>query len=382
MVAIFDRGFLYFADTMNGAGQSKLIMYGAIRVIIILGVSSITSQAVMPLVLGSEMEAHALHMIEAAEKTRAADLNTRNNIDAQETALRAAEEQIKVRQHAVDNLPADIQSKLASASRCWSNHHVRRAALLNSGYSDDDVRQLLAPAASRCSGKSTTATRERDTYLAEARTQLKKADGDRQTKAEVLQDAQSAIAVAVNRGRVIETESYTPRSSTVLWSLVTTDRGALAKWAILSFLLLVCELVPLIQKFQAGQSLIGVRRANNRAVREREERQRMNQSEHDIDISVAVNTASRKAIQDAVADPAVRETFAQVFAANVAAYAPTESVRAMMRDLEGRHVDVRSFMHRYPQYATIISQAWSKAVRQTAQLLSLDTSLTPKTEGA
>ncbi len=370
MVMVFDRGFLYFADTVNAGKPIKLMVYGACRVIIVVGVGSITSQAVMPLMLGSEMEAQSLHMVEAAEKARLADLTARHDVDAQVAAVNAAAEEIKVRQRAADRLPADIQSRLASARSCWSSYSTRKSVLLRSGRPEEEVRQSLSSAASRCTRKTAAANAERDAYLVQTRAQLNRALADKQTKADNLADTHAVIDAAVDRARAIETESYTQRSSTVLLNLLTSDPGAFAKWAIFSFLMLVCELLPLIQKMQAGQSLIGLRRASSRVIREREERQRMDQSEHDFDISVAVSAASRQATQDAMGNPSVRAAFTEVFAANIAAYAPTEAVRAMMRDLEARHVDVRGFMHRYPQYAAIISSAWSEAVRQTADLLS------------
>jgi hypothetical protein len=38
---------------------------------------------------------------------------------------------------------------------------------------------------------------------------------------------------------------------------VSRDPGALAKWALISFLILVCELSPLLHKLQAGQLNVG-----------------------------------------------------------------------------------------------------------------------------
>lgn len=370
MVLTFDRGFLFFADTVNAGKRIKLVLYGACRVTIVVAVGSITSQAVMPLILGSEMEAQSLHMVEAAEKARIADLTTRHDVDAQVTAVNAATEEIKVRQRAADQLPADIQSRLASARSCWSSYSTRKSVLLRSGRPEEDVRQSLSSAASRCTRKTAAANAERDAYQVQTRAQLNRALADKQTKADNLADTHAVIDAAVDRARTIEAKSYTPHSSTVLRKLLTSDPGAFTKWAIFSFLMLVCELLPLIQKMQAGQSLIGLGRASSRVIREREERLRMDQSERDFDISVAVSAASRQATQDAMGNPSVRAAFTEVFAANIAAYAPTEAVRAMMRDLEARHVDVRGFMHRYPQYAAIISSAWSEAVRQTADLLS------------
>ena len=78
-----------------------------------------------------------------------------------------------------------------------------------------------------------------------------------------------------------------------------------------------------------------------------------------------------RAVADALANPEVRATFAKVFSANIAAYAPTEAVQSMMHEFSARQYDVDHFMHRFPRYASVIAQAWSKAIRETAEILNL-----------
>jgi hypothetical protein len=84
----------------------------------------------------------------------------------------------------------------------------------------------------------------------------------------------------------------------------------------------------------------------------------------------AVNAASIEALEQAMVNAEVRGLFAQVFGVHIVALAPTEAVTAMMRDLEARHVDVEGFMRRFPRYATIIAEAWSKAIKQTSDILA------------
>ena len=184
-----------------------------------------------------------------------------------------------------------------------------------------------------------------------------------------LSEATTTVKNRLERAHTVEEEAFNPRSSTVLWSLLINSPGAFAKWAIVSFVVLIFELLPLIQKFQAGQSTVGKRVASSQRMRSLDSETRLMQHEHDYEVSLAVNAASKQGTEDALRNPAVRAVFAQTFAANMSAFAPTEAVRTMMREIESRHVSVEDFMHRFPRYAAIISQAWSNAVRQTADIL-------------
>jgi hypothetical protein len=201
------------------------------------------------------------------------------------------------------------------------------------------------------------------------RKQLDHATDNKQAHEAELSDATSTVKTRTEYARSVEMVSFTPQSSVVMWSLLESNPGSRVKWLIVSFLLLVCELLPLIQKFQAGQSNVGRRVSSHRRFRTIEANQHLTQREHDFAVSSAISNASLRATQEAMMNPEVRAIFSQVFAANIAAFAPTEAVCTMMRDLESRHVNVEDFVHRFPRYAAVISQAWSKAVQQVSEIL-------------
>ena len=370
IVLVFDRGFLYFSDTSIAKGRINLIIYAAFRVIIILLVGSITAQAVMPIIMGKELSAHALAMIEKSEAERMSKLGSQHNLDAKKSAVEAATSEVKRLEKAASTTPPDIQQKLAAARSCWAEYSSRKIGLVGNGYSDAEARERLGWKAAKCDRESKTANADRDGYFKRTRKQLNTAvDIKTQTFTE-FSDANANIKGKIERAREIEADAITPRSTTVLWSLLKSDPGALIKWAIISMTLLVLELFPLIQKLQAGQSSIGRRIATDRAIRRLHLAEQLARSEHDAVVADAVNEASTRAVADAMINPAVRATFAQVFAANMAAYAPTQAVQAMMHEFSARQYDVDQFMHRSPRYASIIAQAWSKAIRETTEILA------------
>lgn len=370
IVLIFDRGFVYLTDTAGDTKHFKFLTYALFRVVVILAIGSVTAQAVMPLVLSSELKAHALHMVEEGEKQRGVALNKQFNVDANASVVKEATAEVKRLQSAVSAIPVDIQRRQDAAKSCWTNYGDQKSSLINSGLEEINARHRLKFKAAQCSYATKAAATERDAYLTLTRNQLTRATDNQQTREAELTDITSAVKNRIVRARAIEQDSFTPRSSAVLWSLLASNPGARAKWLIISLLLLICELLPIIQKLQAGQSNVGKRIATDRRLRTIKNEGRQQQGEHEFAVSSAVHRASLAGIEQAMTSPKVKTVFANAFVANIAAFAPTEAVLAMMRDLEVRHVDVNDFMRRYPRYASVISQAWSNAIKATTTILN------------
>lgn len=369
-VILLDRTFIYFLDTTLEGGRFQFAFYGAIRIGIILVIAGLTSQAVMPLLLGSELRAEALHMAEDSEKARMADLSVRYAIAPKEAEIKAVAKEIERLRLAAASLPSSIQKKIRAVEECWVEYETQRTVLLQRGYSTREAGEELLAKRSHCSERRHSANAEREAYFARTRTQLAQALNDRQLKEKDFAETTQIIKSKVERAAVVESESFNPESSTVLWATLGHNPGALAKWFLLSTMLLVFELLPFIIKFQAGQSNVGRRIATQRARRRIELDAELEQRKHDASISTAVSEASKEAVTVALADPGVRAVFAQTFSANIAAFAPVEAIRAMMRDLEARHVDIDAFMRRYPRLAPAIAEAWSRAIRSTSEILA------------
>lgn len=370
IVLVFDRGFLYFADTSIAKGRASLIAYGVFRVFIILLVGSITAQAVMPIIMGKELAAHALAMVEQSEAERILKLGSQYDLDSKKAAVEAATGEIKRLEKVTSTIPPDIQQKLVAARSCWSDYSSRKIGLVSGGFSDAEAREKLAGTATKCARESKTANAERDAYIKRTRAQLDAAVDLKTQAATEFSDANANVKGKIDRAHRIEADAITPRSSTVLWSLLRSDPGALMKWVVVSMTLLFLELFPLIQKFQAGQSSIGRRIATDRAIRRLQFDEQLARAEHDAVVAGAITEASKSGIADAMANPEVRATFSNVFAANIAAYAPTQAVQAMMHEFSARQYDVDQFMQRFPRYASVIAEAWSKAIRETTEILA------------
>lgn len=155
------------------------------------------------------------------------------------------------------SIPSDVQRRLSAAKDCWNEHASQLSSLMDAGLSKEEARDRMSSKAAICTRNAKAAATERHAYLGRARDQLTWATGNNQAHETALAETTSNVRERVDPARSIEAEPFTPRSSTVLWSLLKSTPGALAKGLIVSFLLLVCELPPLLQKIQAGQSNIG-----------------------------------------------------------------------------------------------------------------------------
>lgn len=370
MAVLFDRSFIYFADTATEKKGIKIVSFAIARVAIIVAIGSITSQTTTPLVLKSELTAHALQMTEMAEKTRIDELKSRFHVEEQTDAINEVTEEVGKLQVAAQTLPPDIQQRINAANKCWADYNAKRAELLNGGLSAAEVDERLSGQALSCKSKSRATNAERNAYYSRTRTQLDQAISLKNAKEQELAEIKTSISDRVDNAKKVETESFNPRSTVVQWSLLSSNAGAFWKWAFVSFLLLVLELVPLLLKFMAGQSNIGRRIAKRKTLMKFQMDREEQESEHQFAISTAVHNSSKTAINEVSESPEVRAVFTKIFASYVSAIAPIEAVNMMMREFEARHVNQVEFMSRFPNYAAIIAQAWSKAVKESSEILA------------
>lgn len=371
LVLVFDRSFIYFADTAEpGAGRLARGLIALFRVLAVLAVGSFSAQAVMPLVLDSELRVHALEMLESSEQARAAELGQRFGLAAKEAGVRSAEAEAEEARRAAALLPADISRQLRQVQSCWVEYRQRRVALPKAGQGQAEARARLAAKAAQCAQASRAAEAARAAYLERARTQLDHALERRSAAEAERSEAATAIRAKLERARLAEESGLNARNSDVLWHLIRNQPGALMKWAAFNAVILLCELFPLLQKWQSGPSNIGRRRAARRALARLETAERVRDREHEAVLADALHAVAARAAGDVLNDPAIRAEFARAFAAYVPAQAPLEAVRAMLRDIEARHLDVQDFMRRHPRHAPLVAEAWAKAVRDATELLA------------
>lgn len=370
LVLVFDRSFIYTADTsIQGNSSFKVVLYGIFRILIVIAAGSITSQAVMPIFLKDELNSQALRMLESAEKDRTVNLNSMHNIDAKEQSLKNVTHDVEKLEKASTSIPPEIQTKLNTAAHCWSDYQTQKRTLLNSGTTLEGVIELLSEKAQVCRNIEVTAKAARDGYLKQIRVQLAQVTSKKMQSESELATSRSLVANRVETARQIESASFTSNSATVLYGMLKDDKGALVKWLIITVVLLVCETLPFILKLQAGQTNTGLRLATSRIQKRMDLEDELRQREHDFTVSSTLHDVSSQAVRMSLENPEVRRVFEESFQSIVSAFAPTEAVRAMMRDLEAKNADLDKFLQRYPRYAAVISDAWGLAVKNASEIM-------------
>lgn len=369
-----DRSAMFFFDTMAPA-RGVVFLWVAFRGAVILAISSVTAQAVMPVLLNNELAANALHMQEASESRRISDLTKRFELPEKRSAVAAAVADLARVKQDVDRLPTAIQRKLEQAKRCWSAYASRKSNLLNAGIPELDARTTLRLDANRCFADQAVAQKEKDAHDAKMRAMLREAEY-RQSDAETaVRFANAAMSARIERAGAIEREAINAKSARVLVDLLATDSGAMGKWALVTFVLICLELMPLFSKLLAGKSAIGIRRGTSRAMETVLQRERLESSKHDAAVASAVGQVMQQSILEACHNPETRQFCVQLFGTKLRAFVPFEIVTTLLRDIETKQEDIDQALRRYPKYAGAISQAWSEALHDTVELLRNDTAV-------
>ena len=370
LVLVFDRGLVYVIDTAGQVARMRLVFFTFFRFLVVVAISSLTSQAVIPMLLGNELNMKALHIQEQAEQQRVSSLQRQYQVGDRESANGQASQQVERLTQASKTLPADISNRLAGARQCWQDYSAARRSLINGGMPSSEARERMRGKAGQCSQAEKAAKTEQAEYVHRTRQQLEQATDAHASAQNELESARTAVAQRVESARAIEAENLTTRSSAVLWELLRSNPGAMGKWLLITAVLLVCELLPLLYKLQMGQTPPGRRIATENRLKQRQLESHLLQEEHAMALQEEISHASHEGMQSAMQQPEVRKVFTDCFASTLKAMAPAEAVSSMMRDMQARGPDVVAFQRRYPQYSQIIGQAWRNAINQTMNILA------------
>lgn len=378
LVCVFDPSFIYFLDTKRPGmwGSIKASGYAVIRVGLILMISSVTSQAIIPFLLRNELAGHALKVREAHEKTRNADLTVQYNMIGKQSVLEAASSEIEQWKKAVETLPQPIQSHLANAENCWQQYKAKKVALIRQGLARRKASAQLQGEAQRCSYQMQTARKERDDYFASAQDQLNAAIQKKNKALTEFDQTKSMIERKSAEASAKEEASYTPTSAVVLADLLTQEPAAKYKWAMITGILMATELLFLLLKFQAGQTVIGQQIAASRLKQERAIEQSIKQSEDDHAIWQMLNAASLGAAEAGIASPKVIQAFERMLTDYLQTLVPLECSRATISTMVLNATEVERHQREYPQLAGLIGQIWTSAIRRAVEIL-----VTPDTSG-
>lgn len=369
LVLVVDRAAIWFADTQLKISRPLLASFIAVRVAIILCISAFTSQAVMPVLLRSELKAHSLQMREERERKRTAELEQRYSLAEKGAQQQRMEEAVERQEERVNNLPPHIRQRLAAGERCWTDYASRRQQLVAVGIVAEDLRQRLAPYSVRCVGLVRSAERERDEHRRDQQqrlVQLREASKVASTEAMA---AKTAARSAVDEASAIDKEAIGEHSADVLADLLARNPGARWKWLLLTALQVMLELLPLLIKLSAGQSAAGLAVATQRAQRADELHRRRAKQCHDDELENELRAASLTSARELAGSQEVRAALRESYTRILVALAPMEGVNAFLRQIAEEQDRVMAAMARHPQHAERIGRAWADALEQAVASL-------------
>jgi len=362
LVIFIDRSILYFTDTSIEKKFGVAIVYGVLRVLIILLVGSFTAQAVIPFFLSVELKHHSGEMRKSSEEERRTKLNTENEIDTKESAVTSAREEVERLEKELKKAPPpEIATKEGEERTCWAHYKGSMSVLMHNGDTKEEAKIKLNKEHSDCMKK------KNDSIAAKTKwdNERKATDGlyriavtAKETASTVLKDTRTEIDTKVTAVSKEEEETITPYSSIVLWSLLKENFGVFLKFFSFYLLIIFLELFPLWVKLMAGQSSIGHRIASEKEIK------RLQISEH---LTKARHIASGMA--NALDTPEGRAYSSKVAFIKLEGYTPLQLVADMTNEILTRLHDAAPFKQRHPQYASIIEEAWLKAIIETCGIL-------------
>lgn len=384
MVLLLDRSFLFMMDSAapeNGViNRIRNLLFAFFRVAVILGFSTLTAQFTMPIYLGAELDVTALEMIEKRESDRSGNLAATSGLDDRKKTVESAISVVENWSLAIENGEKNLERMLAESRACWG----RWERSVRSNTSDEVPRDM----ARRFAGPRGIAREctSNDTSVKTQRVELHVLRDSHRRATEALTVAQAdldatnrQIAKTMAERSAIEQRALNGTSATVLAAALEDDSGILAKWALITALQIVLELLPFFVKLFSGSSAVGARIASQRHEERRRVEARRDQIDHNQTARKHIAATANKALVDAANSTAIRTAMTEHLKAYVVALAPQEGVRALLTELSTNADDVREFSARHPQYASLASKAWHRAIRESVDsLMSFEETLTEK----
>lgn len=368
IVLVIDRTGLFYFDIMD-RGPFFAGLWLSVRAALIVAVSALTAQAVIPAWLRSELHVHALQLRESSDARRLSHLTGQFGLREKQAAFAKASDGLLWAEQQTKVVPPEIQQRLVQARRCWSDYRTRKRLLERAGIAESVARSQLEPAVAVCVRNARAAESEKQAHDAKMRVLVDEAAVKKQEASLDFFAAKAAIERRLEEARMVEGQGVNALSASVLRSLLESDPASRLKLIILVAFLTTMEMLPLLTKLLAGKSIVGLRLATGRAIERFVQQERIAASRNDMDVAVAINGAMKVAMTEACSNPDVRQFCVKLFGTKLRAFVPLEVVRAVLHDIETRQSDVTATMRRFPKYAGAISEAWSHTVREAVELI-------------
>lgn len=368
LVSIIDRAGIYQMDTQAGRPFCKAALL-IVRLLVVLLVSAVTTGAIAPRLLEPELMAHALQLQERADTERTRMLSERYSLGGLQSSVMQVDSATDSARSAIAIIPPDIRAREERGKACWGDHAHRKARLLQRGYDDGQARHMLAVQAARCSADVNGARLDLDAYGEKSRKALADAEQRQANAHDELNQAKAKINKRLVDANAIEQEAITPRSATVLSSLLASDPGAWNKWYGIWAFITCLELLPLVLKMLSDRSIPGVRISADREIAVAVHERRREAAREDLVREITLRATMDAAMTDALESSEVRQEAVRLFQSKLFALIPIEAAKRIAADIEVAAREIHDVTRRHPDYAHVISEAWLQAMNEVVARL-------------
>jgi len=259
IVLIIDRNFIYAADTRADISGNLAYFYLAIRVFLILAISSLSSQFILPLLLKSELAIHVQDLKdERYDQAKNRYTNKYEVKEKLETEQSLGAQVNKLKQE-INTLPQPIARQRAQADQCMRDYKKKINSSLGPDLDESDVLNLYAGEKLECERLEILFRENYRAYITPRQAALASKEEDYKGAQEIVGQAQTALKGDLKKTDENNQLHLNIASADVLWSLIQANPGARAKYLMITIVQLVLELMPLLLKSLLGRSPLGIR---------------------------------------------------------------------------------------------------------------------------
>lgn len=258
VVLIIDRNFIYVADTSCHSNGHIAHLYLAVRIFLILVISSLSSQFTLPLLLKSELEIHVQDL-----RDERYDLSKERYSNKYELSEKVRDERelsqkiAKIKATIAIPPPELVRQKLAY-EQCFREYKKKINGSIGPDVDDEEVANLYSREKIRCEHFEMAYKEGYKIHVAPKLAELAMNEANyRQLESDV-QQAKNAFESDLQKADLNNTQFLNSSSSDVLWSLIRHNPGARMKYLMITLVQLMLELMPLLLKSLLGRSPLGL----------------------------------------------------------------------------------------------------------------------------
>ncbi len=286
IVLIIDRNFIYAADTRADTGGVLTYIYLAIRVFLILAISSLSSQFTLPLLLKSELGIHVQDLKDERYDTAKDRYTNKHEVKEKVGSEQEIANQVNKLKTEIATIPPAIARQKVLAEQCMRDYKSKINASIGPDIDEIDVANLYARDKAVCERQDANYKEAYRTYLEPKKTALVASEEAYGLAHEDATKAKTLFKTDLQRADENNNMYLSVASADVMWSLIRNNPGARAKYIMITVVQLVLELMPLLLKSLLGRSPLGIRVA----MRSQLMQQKYEEAEHEYSLNYIVRT--------------------------------------------------------------------------------------------